>query len=341
MDPWDNIPIDAACEIISHLTNVADILNYMGTSTVFRELAGRCVVQLESSQYIEIPVAWLNNFPNLRRTGDQIRIVVNLEDISMNMVSLPQLREGNFIFRGVSEISKASAQAEREFLELLNRLGLDGKLPNANYRIMAPGNIGIIVQGNQALVFGLYRQARIRERFPQLNFVFPPEAIGQALMSSVLRSFLTEADFGLVDPTLPPSEFNPQLSFDEIARTGVIDYRLLSLILTIYCRYHRLWIDNYMIVPDELLNRYFQQSYIRHIRSRGAHLETPDGWSFIGLRGTLSTHYMNPKIETLDQYDVPGEITLERYQEIADQAQRIDDLYSLLATFYTTQGSLR
>ena len=337
--PWDLLNEDAACEIISRLTSIRDIINYSETSPRFYQLAKRCLTRLDSDEYIEVPLTWLSEFKNLRVTGENIRVLVTPRTLHL-VESLPRLLEANFILEDLS------------FESFLDELNLNRKVPQESFRMINNYETGYIIQGNRWTNFGVgspipqeeYPGLYLIDRFSLMREICPDYLSGiyiqfMYLISPVLGDYLLRTDFGLVDPSQPPSEESqenlPLNSYlQRVVQGGLIDMVFMLALMRIYFYYRRQANRGYIIDPE----------FINFWGGRSGRIDR------VGLERRIAKIVARyPNRRNLSQYNaplwsvggLPGVISPEEYRGLYDLLQRNLQFYEQGGPFYTTQGDIR
>lgn len=183
----------------------------MQVSRAFAELARNCIVVINSSSRIQVPLAYLTRFRNLQAVGDQIIVTVQSDDLGL-LSMLPALRSINLyvaILPGDDEIQVLEAIAQG--------IHLDAKVPQLNLRVAYGLRSQVVcwfIQGDRFInypntfsnVVLAFRQAH-----PELREVMRSSP-NIYLTPRSMQDFIRTENFGLLDPSRPPSETNIPLS---------------------------------------------------------------------------------------------------------------------------------
>jgi hypothetical protein len=332
-DPWDDLPEEVACEIVSKTTNLKEILKYMRTSRKFLRLAQNCILFLDSDKLIEVPVQWLLQFRNLRGTGDLIRIILGQETIPL-VAQLPQLREANFIIR-VSPL-----YLDADILNLFFKLKLAQKLPRVNFRLFQKLGLflsGLLIQGGQMVGFGdiakPYILQPILDEYPNLNYVDLDHRpwIPMRLVDRDFRDFVEEAEFGLIDPSRPPGPDNPSITplVQKLVRSGSLEPFYVGHIIFLYSQYHHLTPPNRVLIEaDRLLRDYL-----------GDPINLRPIWDHLYL-SRLHNNLTVPQSSSLHRFDVPQPLSSDEYDAIIQQIDTTSNIYRTIPAFYREDGTI-
>lgn len=350
-DPWQFLPLEQACQAISYITDITDVSRILQTSVGFRQYV-HCIQNLTTNRLVTVTSSYLSAFTNLVSVDH--KIVVNLDVLP----SLPKLQQAHFLIRDVNLLAP--------LLQNLNRLDY----PEHYFKIslVLPDIImGILILNGRFVIIPPgknYEQAltqiinQIRPSLVQLTIPNTGQRFNRfVLLRKPMRDFLKTADFGLVDPSNPPSDSNPPLSnYAKILADGAPTGLLLK-IFTIYVFYNRLYqIDNPIFInTNQEIRRYFEPQ-IEANRSKYPNLNM-SAMLFAHIQVLISINILDsvtvediaeyefPNIPTLDVINyIDGVTNLTRaiYRQLRNQAQRqyrrtrTSDL-----TYYATDGTIR
>ena len=359
-DHWADLPSEIACEIITRITDLRSLLNYMQISRTFYRLAHSCTRIIDSPVRIEVPLSYFAGFQNLQTIGDNISVTLNTEDLPL-LSTLPLLTTANLRYSHTSGISGYPPLELGVILSFADGLKIAQKIHNLNLRLAIDQQTVIfylIIQGNRFTIEpDPLRVEEVRQLFhlsyPQFEFVPIPGMM--SLLSRGVRNFLSQQDFGLIDPSQPPSETNPPLVtlLREIAQSGLVHNLLITYAFLIYETYHQLGATGipfadilWPILEPGIIHANDQLMWeYENERLGGREAELPDLIPLDNFDWRSLFRYMyrilKPARETFEQYDVPTPLPQERYDQIYQQVQAIYDLYNRPRPFrlYRTDGS--
>ena len=137
------------------------------------------------------------------------------------------------------------------------------------------------------------------------------------LTSRNFRNFLREGDFGLVDPSQPPSETNPPLAYNllRLADSGIVLRGSPTWLVIIYAKYNRLIRDRTLYL-DGLMTRYIQPAIIEENRQQEIMNRRREGIirdplpidqlpSVLSMAHDILVHLTKPSLATFHQFDLP------------------------------------
>lgn len=351
-DYWADLPVEIACEIITRIDDLRSLFNHMQASKTFYELAQVCIRELNSKVRMEVPLRSLVKFQNLESLGDNIILTVTPDEVNL-LSSLPRLRRANILFSNL--VYGAFNQLSSEITVIFQELGLSRKIPLVNFRIhliLSTIPTTILIQGDR---FGILSfedvSPLIQKLYPELKYVQLPSGYssGETLISRDLRDFLREGDFGLTDPSHPPSGTNPPLRdyLEQFADFKMMP-KVLGDIIEIYAIYHHL-IHEDEITLDETMKRYIQPTiiwenkvrksrFLGNAYTRYSELYKPlslDKISIYSIPDMIlqSTH---PERWNFEQFDIPVSTLLD-----AKLINKVIRHYELDSPFYTTNGTIQ
>lgn len=321
-DPWDQIPTDVACQIISQIIDLDDLERTRRVSQTFNRLARLCTQQVDANRKIVIPVSYFADFRNLQIVGDNIILEVRPKDLAL-LSTMPSLREANF---NVGHFVQTNILEFGISVAILQQLQLDRKLPRVNFRFVACYSYqmsGLILQGDQFTTMDLPLEVarEIMQAFPQLQYVplLMDRKRLKRLMSRKIREVLRVGEFGLLDPSRPPSDNNIPLSkyLRRLADSGLGNVKLLELIFKIYAFNNGL-LTATTITPDALLDRLFREDFIRYnqILTPDRRPIDPDKFLRAHLSISISQETSLHSIEDIADYDLPMPLSDQDYTVI-------------------------
>jgi hypothetical protein len=322
-DPFQNFPLDITCEIISNLTSLEDIITYRTTSKIFNEVSKSCLENVNANVPTYVPLVFFADHPHLQRLGDQIYLKVTPKSLEI-LTTIPSLRAANLYLGKLANENFGDA-----ILLILDLLNVGRKLPQVNFRIAAVDENGsLLLFFLQNYRFMLYPNDRpeladkIQRQYPDLSYFnfedLSPYQRSDAgftrlrLMSDKLRRFLIEGNFGLVDPTQPPSPENPPLSeyTKLLAEGGLIGAVFITPIFIIYIAANQLKTPTNPTVwtPDELINELFYGDLVQAQNEYLAKGKRPidlDNLLFAHI-STIAGKNTRPTKENFGEYDIPN-----------------------------------
>lgn len=248
-DPWAYLPRDLVCENISYITDINDIVNLFRVSKSFRENVD-CVQVITSQSIVSVQLSSLTSFTNLRWIDH--RVIISVDTVQLN--SLNTLRHAHFLINDVNLLGT--------LLQLLPKV-------NEHYfkiSLVLPEGlkiISILIKNGDYVIVPLNSKYVNLINIPGLNKIIIPrtdDGFNQlALLREPLKRFLREGDFGLTDPSQPPSEDNPPLSEFTRYISDAASTKILVLLLPAYVKYNLLETatDRRFLRADELMRTYF------------------------------------------------------------------------------------
>ena len=283
---WNLMPRDNACEIISHITNVGDIINFMKTSSTFINLAMICVKELTSEKLVSSPLSNFTGFTRLARSNENVLLLLEHIDNIAIITQLFRLVEANFYFavNTETEFSDMVISIINGYLTPVEEVSAQGEvntyrrsLDNAMIRIIA--NIGkeayaVIIDHNKIMLFMVQNPATnalkdtIASTFNPLvvEFYYGKIYSGFNLpfgLMDNLTEFIQEGNFGLVEPSNPPSVVtNPTLKSQlKLIGSGFSSSALLTPLLAIYAIVNNLSLGQTKLIlsADDNIREHFQK----------------------------------------------------------------------------------
>ena len=347
-DSWSDLPEEIACEIITRITDLRSLLNYMQSSQTFYRLARLCTRMIDSPVKVEVPLSYFAGFQNLQLIGDKILVTITAEELSL-LSTLPSLRAATLLYIDSPETRVVDSYASLR--SILRALDLGRKIPQMNFHIILhPGysSLFLIIQGNRFGILGADRleAARvINEIYPQLQYLELP-GLGSSL-ATYNRDFmnlLRDGDFGLVDPSQPPSEKNPPFSYDlhRLADSGALPRTLPFDLILLYAAHNGLVKDG-TIYLDDLMKRYIQPAIVEH--NRRFPVPLPLDRIIFSTRPNVVTDpisglfkLLSPR--TFSTFDLPSSsIPLGDLTTIDQQVRNAYRHYQSRLPFYRTDGT--
>jgi hypothetical protein len=355
-DPFENLSLDISCEIISKITSLEDIITYRTTSKIFSEISKTCLENVNANVPTYLPIVFFANHPSLKRLGDQIYLQVTPKSLEI-LTTIPSLRAANLYLGKL-----ATENLQDVILLTLDLLNVERKIPKVNFRIAATTEKGenffFFLQGRRFMIHSYSDDhsdlaAEIQSRYPELihfnleemyptllGFIDPNHP---KLLSDRLRRFLNEGNFGLIDPSQPPSSTNPPLSncAKVLAEAGVADYsNLISLILRYIEINHLREPENRLYwKPDQLINELFHGDFVQaqkeYLESGKTPIDLDNLLSFhITIIGSKNTHVTT---ENFGEYNIPnwgpGQVMdKERYDKIKQIISQSREYWRFLET---------
>lgn len=342
----DILPPELNCMILSNVTDVFDIVNYMMVSRNFRSAARHCVKKLTSNNIVEVPISNFANFLILEKIDSNILLTDT--DQFETIKTIPRLKSATLYLRHVNDL--------RVLVEVVTTL-----LLNIDFdviKIIAYYHdlpVGFILQGNRFMIMGLtdgnynfdHMFGEIQRFYPNLllvptEYIIPmneginyinifqhfPEPL---FMKRKLIKFLQETDFGLLYPNQSPSPNNPPLSnYAKIIANLAIDsydddYNITRLLFEVYLLYNQIInfndIDSHLI--EEPLN--YEDNF----------------WTII----KESVFIDNPSLQDIIDFDIPKLVGLDYCITLPNIIKTTldiyDELFDTTKAFYTTRGDIR
>jgi hypothetical protein len=351
LDIWSSLPPELACIAVSNITDISDISRSLQTSNIFRQYTF-CIQNLTSNKVLLAPSSFLDSFINVKTADHKIVFIVTENDLN-KLNSLIHLRQADFVLRNFNLLSSL----------FQNLKGLN--FPEHYFKIILDspdGCIGILISNGNFLILpdNNYQQqigTLIINTKPNLISTMLPDIgvgiegnPGFKLWKNPMREFLLFSDFGLVDPTQPPSEINRPLSeYIRLVSDGA-NVTLLYKILTIYIRYHGLS-QGTLINSDQTMRRYFEHQ-IEKNRDKHPNFNL-SAMLYANLTIIISLNSINTplNIEDIAEYDFPNYIpSLEDIRNVTNVVNVTRTLYQNLLQeakntkgvgFYDKDGNIR
>ena len=258
-EPWSHLPLEVACGMISRITDVRDISRLLQTSRSFRYLANNCIDTITTKDLVVVPAPFLDTLTRIKSIDPHVVIEVTRNDIP-TIASLQWLNEAHFLVISPEDVS--------ELLQALN-------LKNGNFKISIETNEGlrsiIIQRGSYLILPTMYMYGSSPELIglvssvnPNLQQIIISTEVGYTyptLMAESLRKFLYLGDFGLIDPTSPPSPTNPTISsyLTPIIESDTITNKLAQFLLRTYVLYHQLSYKTYVYMDKLMIDMFGAQ----------------------------------------------------------------------------------
>lgn len=371
-DPWQELPLEMACHIISNITDVHDISKLIQTSSGFRRYA-YCIQHLTSNTNIRIPVSYFEIMPGLQTIDHKIEIPVQYYDLDL-LSKLDILSEAYFVLQDINLLSP--------LLQVLNGLNLVQHYFKISL-VLPATTMGILIQNGRYIIIPAKNSSAqrlvelldelkplskfinnihpslvelISQGYPSLVQIIPPESFLQTnllytytLLKKPMRDFLKTADFGLVDPTQPPSDNNPPLSnYIQIISDGTGEKVLMEL-LNIYIYYHQLT-QGYWINADQVMRKHFQSQLDTVTDPNGREINM-SVMSFPNLlKIIISNRLESITVDEISKYEFPVIISTQVQNNISDIVTNTFQTFRQLrqqsrvqpnVAYYATDGSLR
>jgi len=340
-NPWNYLSKDIACEIISHITNFGDILNFRKVSKRFLKHVTFCSTQLTSDEMVHISSNILKLFPKLKYIDHKIGINIdNINDIK----SLKHLEHAYFLIDNPDLI--------KVILKSLHRL----KHSYHYFKIgvtMTEKFIGFLRKNNKSIIIPKSDSHYIDEKiedFPSMPpaIAYNTDIFERKLLKMPLIQFINNEDFGLVDPTQPPSINNPPLSdyiFDHMDCSNIST--IISL-LYIYMLYHTLTISKIKYSFDSVLKFYFQQQIDKYnLKQHPNNKMDTNDFTRMKIGNICYLNILNVFTdEELSEYKFPNIVSLDIYNEIDNIINKTMNIYKTLKSgsphdFYDTNNNIR
>lgn len=338
-DYWADLPVEIACEIISKIEDLRSLFNHMQASKTFYELAPHCIRELNSKVRMEVPLSSLVKFHNLESLGDNIILTIGPNELEL-LSRIPRLRKANILLTNPAYGSYSALSSI--VINLLSGLNLKQKIPQVNFRIyllLSTAPTTILIQGDR---FGTISFKDLNplfgEFYPELKHVILSESHSgsERMVSKDFREFLKEEDFGLVDPSQPPSETNPPLQnlFRQLSDSTIMA-EMVDAIIRLYSEYHDL-VEDGSIIFDQTLKRLLQPVALL-LRSRMLPSHPLDRFKYNDLVLARS-YFINPSRETFNKFDIP---VSSPPQHIVPVIRNALEHYLSDRPYYTTDGTMK
>lgn len=352
-DPWQDFPLEMACDIISNITDIHDISKLLRTSSSFLGYV-YCIQHLTSDVIVSIPMSYFRMMNELKTIDHKIEIIV--EDTDLNFLSrLNLLREAHFVVQDLNLLAN--------LLQVLD--GLNNTLYYFKISLVLPTmTVGILIRDDRYLIIPLNNEYKdeiyqiISDIRPSLNEIIVPkyntgEGVNKYnLFRNPMRDFLGSADFGLMNPTQPPSDNNPPLSnYVKLIAGGTSRLTLIDL-LFIYFHYHQL----ISIMPhtigikriynaDQTMRKCFKNQIEKETKINMSVMRPLDISKICNINELRS---VTP--DEIAEYQFPRILTIQEQEIISSTVRRIHRIYEPIrprgqpppvVNYYTTDGSLR
>jgi hypothetical protein len=363
----NNLAPELNCMILSNITEVSHIIDYMKVSKEFLNAARYCIKTLTSDEIVEVPISNFFNFRILQKIDRYILLtaVNNFQILS----TIPNLKSATFYLGNIENLEVL----KRDILNLILNINFNG---GNDIRIICNYNdspIGFILQNDKFMIYGPTEPFNFDNLFIQIqkiyrHLIFVPSTYVMTsdkrinyidtfkcfpeplFMKKRLVEFLSNTDFGLLYPNQPPSPNNPAVSnyAKIIGNFGIDNYadddNICRILLEVYLVYNQI-IDFNNI--DQHLQPY-EDEYNQILNSYM--IEEPlnfedDFWTII--RNTM--FFDEPSFQDILDFDVPN---LSGYNDNFDYCNILPDmirdtlgiygeLFDNNEKFYTSKGELR
>lgn len=313
MDPelWHTLPLEIVSEIISRITDVRDISRLLRTSRYFHYLTSNYVEHITSQELIIIPALFLNTLSRLRSIDSRVVIRVTFIDIPL-ITSLQWLNEAHFL--------NTTTELIESLLQVLNlkngkfKITIEPDHNHVNFRsiiieknryIILPTLYGNLLKMIECLSLrgldlsstGLNLQNVTIGMKRRLTLDILREE--PLLMKKSMRKFLSCGNFGLIDPTKPPSAINlPITSYlRNIIESNTVTINILESLLRIYIKYHLVCTQEYILMDELMIDLFGPQS-----GSNLDEIQRNDIGKFLGK----NLLYINTTLEDVVDFNIPS-----------------------------------
>lgn len=389
-DVWDLLPNEQVWEILSYITSLSDIINCLNVCRRFRYLIQAYSTKI-TGKGLSCPLIKLNSFRNLTTIDSNIFIDNSIfipPKLIFARFLFPEHKLGSFdsflnasikilteiqLFNGDFKIFTQCDNVGVCILIQKGKIALLGfNRPKINpiklYRTKMQNFIKTIFEKDERLMFfchdfGIYKF--IHELLPEkrISGVRTEDLPQKLIKTSVLR-FISDNDFGLIEPQQSPyteinilrqmttlyadqspfPKWNNPLSdyLKELAASGLINANMLADLIYIYFVYHELFNgsivnadDNIKITFNEMIESYnknqiFQKNFENIWKRTNIDINTFHG-SAICIFADLSTCKYLDGIDIIHDYEIPSkDLSIEDFKMIEDIVNHAASKYKYL-----------
>lgn len=355
MDLWNLFPNEIVYQIFSYFGNITDVISLMKTCQRFRSIIKVSTKNLKSDKLCTVNILNFNGFHQLIKSNE--RCLLQIKKKTLPVLSTLNLHSANFYLGEFVALS----DFEEIALGTLSALNLIEKC-----KIIARYNgrfIAIILEKGKLMFVGFFEKEHLcfRNLLNELSVLYPDITIYSSndvltgmilyhhknismividekavLLGKMMKRFLQDGDFGLINPKQLPSKNNHRLSVytSMLADIGLAYNSLLSMILCIYVKYHNLSYQG-KIYPDLVLKEYFKIS---------DELTYPQLYRDINKVSLLER---DAPVSLLNKFNLNINYDSQKYNQIIKIVSLVYKIYRELTIqegeryFYTVSGSKR
>ena len=285
---WESFPSDMICEIISEITDISDIISFMSTSKTFIKFAKLCVTQLTSLKFITVPLSNFNCFDNLIKSDKNTLLLIEKADDISVIKTMKNLIEANLYF-SVNTVQDFSNMVlilidsyltpiEEKFEtggSMIHRRSLNNvliriiaKVGNDTYAVIIDNGRILMIMPEIQLTIVLSTKIKNTYKPLKINFL---GLKGEAKMDKTiifgflapfgmkdnLINFIKDGNFGLLDPSKPPSATNQILKSQLKNIDGkVSNSSILTTMFAIYVLTNM--VSGVILTADENMRKNFE-----------------------------------------------------------------------------------
>jgi hypothetical protein len=375
---FDIMPLEIACHMISYIKSIHDIINWMIISKRFRYLAEFCIQEIYSDIVVRVPITNFIDFIALKKVNDNI-LLTNLDISNVNILTtMPKLYKATFYIGIIEDLDYFKSM----IINILKYLNTPNILICGYYNRK---KVAFVVQNNKfmflgfetnsnsySLLYNLIKEIQIHnlelilislnsnyQALPDIaNIHFKDMSLlsgNYAVISKTLKHFLRVTDFGLLDPSKPPSDNNPSISkyAQLIANAGIDKHRikneenLISDLFVIYNAYYQteqlVEVASFFQSDLNIFNRLFNKNYSFREPSNFPYSFTKVS-SIVLTVGLLDVE--NPAIYDIINFEIPnGYPEIDDYDAINNKLHNTIQIYNNLhrniIPYYTTNATLK
>lgn len=370
LERWEYLPDEMICEILNRITKVDDLFNYIKSSERIAKVVKNCVLELEETDSYGtyfVNASDLIHLKKIKHLGKNIIVLVDPNNYHV-LRQLPDLLSVNILCVGDANANldeNNGGSLESLLIPILEALNVENKIPHLNLRIMEFSyySVGFFLQGNQYAItpsfitdnkYSINRNIRIPlnkampffsetlDKMRYFNIKISSANYNLGFVSEDFINFVSESDFGLLNPSTPSSDMNPPLLnlIRPVIEAGLIKHTSQYNLILIYAHYNGLIQQDGKILLDEALLKLFRtripihadgQRYYVNIYSRDPKrlAKNPEGATNI----YHTFDYIN-RINDISKFNIPKPARRRDKDAAWDYIKSALDVYSALEAKY-------
>jgi len=326
------LPKDIVCEIMSHISDVRDILNYINISKIFQQYGSLCITQLHADQVQGISSNILRLLPKLEYIDH--KIIVTIDNIN-NIELVKNLENAYFLIDDINLIPL--------LLKSLHKL----KHHNHYFKIglRTPEKlISILIQNSKSIIIPQDGVNQIEEMIDEFSSISQIQLDRRrTLYKMPLRQFVNRGDFGLETPTQLPSPYNRPLSEYIVDKLDYCTRDVLIDLIYIYMIYNKLINSSFEFIFDDRLNFYFQKQIgeynLDEINKRT--------YTNLDIYELLNMNIIKLlTVDELSEYKFPNIVPISEFDQIRNTIYNTRNIYKRLVrqgwfNYYDIHGNIQ
>ena len=345
----NKLSLDELYEVVPYINQIEDVINLTLVSKYFSNVVKICTKIISSTTIVKIPLELLVKYENIRCLKN-IFIEIDQNNIH-HLKKICNIIEATFYFKLDHVLT-----FKQRIIDILKNITKSGAKIKIIGQYTDNRLISLVVDTNKCLCIGHKSDSIInylKSNMSYYNFILPvlyhPENTGRLganfLLKKTFIKFVTECNFGLTIPDLPPSDTNPPLSnyLIEIVKTGISNLIIVNKILLIYVYYHQLRSDG-IIKADSNIKKYFNQHVPEYNKMPIGRSISLDACKSLDLKtlASLSRLVTSQQVSDINEFDIPIHIlTNEETNKIYNIIIQTLQIYRNINSYYTTEGMIK